>query len=70
MKNSFKVTLLAITVLLFVASCKGNKALNAGDSTKVDSSSMSASAKGDSTKTDTSKAKTDSVKKSAVKKKG
>ena len=69
MKNLFKITLLAITVLLFVTACKGNKAFNAGDSTKVDSSSMSASAKGDTTQTDTSKGKTDTVKKSAVKKK-
>ncbi len=69
MKNSFKIILLAITVSLFVNACRGNKALNAGDSTKVDSSSMSASAKGDTTQTDTSKTKTDTVKKSAVKKK-
>jgi hypothetical protein len=67
MKNLFKITLLAITVSFFVASCKGNKALNAGDSTKIDSSSISATAKSDSTKTDTSKAKADSAK--AVKKK-
>jgi hypothetical protein len=67
MKNSFKITLLAITILFFVGACKGNKSLNAGDSTKIDSSSISATAKSDTTKIDTSKAKADSVK--AVKKK-
>ena len=67
MKNSFKITLLAITILFFIASCKGNKTLNAGDSTKIDSSSIGASAKSDSTKADSAKVKADSVK--AVKKK-
>jgi hypothetical protein len=67
MKNSIKIILLAITVLFFFAACKGNKSLNAGDSTKIDSSSISATAKSDSTKTDSAKAKTDSVR--AVKKK-
>lgn len=74
MKNSFKITLLAIAVSLSFAACKGNKSAGDSDSAKVDSSSSTkttadTSMKIDTVKpaTDTSKAKVDTVSKTVTK---
>ncbi len=74
MKNSFKITLLAIVVSLSFAACKGNKSGGAADSAKVDSSSSTKTTSDTSMKidtvkpaTDTSKAKMDTVSKSVSK---
>jgi len=73
MKNTLKITLLALAVSFSVAACNGNKTGSSTDSAKVDSSSSSVKSTTDTTvKVDTAKAmdtsKMDTTNKSTTKK--
>lgn len=60
MKNTFKLSFLALVISLSVAACSSDKkAMGTSDSSKVDSAASSTS----TTTTDTTAAKTDTTKK-------
>ena len=61
MKNTFKLSCLALAISLSLFACKGNKSGNAADSAKVDSSTSVKTSTDTTIKVDTTKA-TDTTK--------
>ena len=64
MKNSIKITFLALAIAFTAASCDSKKATNGSDTTKTDSAAIAV----DTTKADTTAAPVDTTKKDTVKK--